>query len=151
MSGEYLEITVDKFTFKVMRGCWYSKEGVWVAATGDVLRAGVTDFVQQTNGDMAFVEVVPAVGRTVAVGQDLCSLETVKAAIGLPSPVGGIVRTINAALERSPELVNEDPYGAGWLAEIEPADWDADRARLLLPEEYLETVRGQAEYEMTRR
>lgn len=150
MSPQHIETRVGKFVFKVHRACRYSAAGVWVRSDGVALRVGLTDYVQQANGDMAFVTVAP-VGTRLAVGDELCTIETIKVAISVPSPVTGTITEVNGDLETSPELVNEDPYGVGWLAVIDPTDWPGDQARLLDAEAYTTVMRGQAEEEMGQR
>jgi len=77
----------------------------------------------------------------LAAGDELASIETIKAILSVQSPVASTVRQVNESLEESPELVNEAPYGDGWLAIVEPRDWEADRANLLGAERYLEVMR----------
>ncbi len=141
---------MDKFVFKVKNGCWYSRDGIWVQLDGELGRVGVTDFAQQTSGDVAFVEL-PAPGRTIRRGQPLGEIETVKVTFDLTSPVSGTVREVNPALEDNPERVNQDPYGEGWLAVVALSDWEADKAGLLDAEQYLEVMRDQAEEELKKR
>jgi glycine cleavage system H protein len=150
VSAEFIEVTVDKFIFRIRRDCWYSNEGVWLYRDGDRVRVGLTDFVQQSSGDMAFVTVVPA-GSSLSAGDELCTVETVKVAVSVRSPISGTVRDVNTDLDASPELVNEDPYGAGWLASIEASDWDGEVSALLDAEGYAQVMRGQAEEEMVKR
>jgi glycine cleavage system H protein len=148
---EFLELTVDKFTFRFATDRYYHPEGVWVLPEGEGrVRIGLSDFAQQSGGDVAFAEVKP-VGTAVAFGDEVASIETVKTDIVVPSPVGGTVVEVNPALEMSPEAINEDPYGEGWLAVIAATDWEADRARLLDAQAYLERVREVAEEEMRKR
>jgi len=143
---DYLETTVDKFIFRVATDRLYSPEGVWALAEGDRIRVGMTDFLQQRSGDVAFAEVRPA-GRTVASGDEVALIETVKANVEVPSPVSGAIVEVNPALALSPEVINQDPYGDGWLAIIEAADWPTDRNALLDPQAYFEVMRAQAEEE----
>ncbi len=143
---EYLETTVDKFIFKVATDRLYSADGVWALAEGDRIRVGVTDFLQQRSGDVAFAEVKPA-GTAVAAGGEVAAIETIKANVEVSSPVGGVVAEVNPAMELSPEVINQDPYGEGWLADIGASDWPADRAALLEPQAYFEVMRSQAEEE----
>lgn len=150
MPTEYLETTVDKFVFKVRPGCWYSDSGVWVQVENGLARVGLTDYRQQSSGDVAFAEVQP-VGTELRQGDDFAQIETIKVMIAVPSPVSGTIREVNEALIASPELINQDPYGDGWLALIELSDWEADRANLLAAEQYLEVMRAQAEEEMQKR
>ena len=143
---DYLETTVDKFIFKVATDRLYSAEGVWALADGNRIRVGVTDFLQQLNGDVAFAEVRPE-GTAVASGDEVAAIETIKANVSVTSPVGGTVAEVNPAMELSPEAINQDPYGEGWLAVIEAVDWPTDRAALLDPQAYFELMKGQAEEE----
>jgi glycine cleavage system H protein len=144
---EYLETTVDKFVFRVAADRLFSPDGVWVQAQGNRLRVGVTDYVQQRNGDVAFAHVKP-VGAKLAAGDELAEIETVKANVSLFLPVGGTVAEVNPSLELNPEIINESPYDKGWLALIEAADWESERATLLGPEAYLAAMRSQAEQEL---
>ena len=143
---EYLETTVDKFTFRVATDRLYTAEGVWALDAGGSVRVGVTDYVQQRSGDVAFAEVKP-VGTHLVVDEEVGSIETVKANISLGAPVAGTVVEVNGLLETAPETINTDPYGAGWLVVIEPADWGTDRARLLDPAAYFALMQGLAEKE----
>ena len=143
MGEEFLETTVDKFTFRVKRGCWYSAEGVWVQLESEKARLGLTDFLQQSSGDVAFVSVRPP-GTELKAGDELASVETMKMQIEVASPLSGTVVERNESLDVTPELVNEDPYGEGWLATIEPVAWEAERASLLSDEQYLDVMRGEA-------
>jgi glycine cleavage system H protein len=148
MPARYLETTVDKFTFRVAADRRYSQDGVWVEdlAPGRV-RVGVTDFVQQHSGDIAFAVVRPV--RTVlAAGEEFADLETVKVNLSLPLPVAGTVVEVNPALGTRPEVISEDPYGEGWLAVIEVTALETDRAALLDPPSYLSIVESQARQEV---
>lgn len=144
---EYLETTIDKFTLRVATDRLYSDEGVWAKRDGDLVRVGLSDFVQQHSGDVAFAEVKP-VGTRVAVGEELASIETIKVNISLGSPVGGEVVETNEALSTAPEAINQDPYDAGWLALVRPADWEADKSHLLEPQAYFARMKAQAEQEV---
>ena len=144
MEAEYLQATVDKFVFKAKTGCWYSESGLWVRVEDGLARVGLSDYVQQSSGDVAFAEIQPA-GTELGREDYLGEIETIKVAIDLHSPVSGTVREVNEELETSPELINQDPYGQGWLALIALSDWEADRANLLAAEQYLAVMRSQAE------
>jgi glycine cleavage system H protein len=143
---DYLETTVDKFTFKVATDRLYSREGVWALAEGNRVRIGLSDFIQQRSGDVAFAEAKP-VGTILAFGDEVASIETIKVDIALGSPVAGSVVEINPALSDAPEAINQDPYGAGWLAAIEATDWETDRAQLLDPQAYFVVMKAEAEEE----
>jgi glycine cleavage system H protein len=143
---DYLEATVDKFIFKVARDRYYTSEGVWAKPEGTRVRVGLSDFLQQRSGDVAFAEVKPA-GTSLGFGDEIAVIETIKVNVSLASPVGGVVARANPAMSTAPEAVNQDPYRAGWLADIEATDWQADRLRLLDAEAYFRLMRGQAEEE----
>jgi glycine cleavage system H protein len=146
---DYLETTVDKFIFKVATDRLYSAEGIWALPDGKRVRVGMTDFLQQLNGDVAFAEVQPE-GTAVATGDEVAAIETIKANVSVTSPVGGTVAEVNPAMELSPEAINQDPYGQGWLVVIEASDWPTDRDALLGPQAYFELMKGQAEEEAKR-
>ncbi|WP_306325075.1 glycine cleavage system protein GcvH [Streptomyces venezuelae] len=99
----------------------YTKDHEWVETTGDKrVRVGITDFAQKQLGDIVFVDV-PTVGRDVEAGDPFGDVESVKSVSELYAPVAGRVVAKNPDLESDPENVNSDPYGDGWIAEIETA------------------------------
>lgn len=144
--AETLEITVDKFIFRVLTDRFYTREGVWAQAEGNLIRIGLSDFLQQRSGDVAFAEVKPA-GTELAFGEEVAVIETIKVNIALGSPATGAVLEVNPDMELAPEAINQDPYGKGWLAVIEARDWDADQQRLLDPQTYLAKMKIEAEEE----
>jgi glycine cleavage system H protein len=146
MEPEYLQITIDKFVFRVKTGCLYDEAGVWIAmdrATG-IARVGLTDYRQQTSGDVAFVELAEP-GIHVAAGDDLAAIETIKVDMAVPAPLTGIVTAVNPALHDAPELINRSPYGEGWLVEIRPDTWP--EPGLLDAAAYLTVMTAQARSE----
>lgn len=147
---EYLEAQVDKFVFKVKRGCYYTKEGIWVQVENGVGRVGVSDFLQQKSGDVAFVNL-PELSTTFKQGKEMGSIETIKADVTINSPISGVIRETNRELEVKPELINEDPYGEGWLVLVEMSGFESDRKNLLTAEEYLTVMKSQAEEEAKKR
>ncbi|MCJ7667155.1 MAG: glycine cleavage system protein H [Anaerolineae bacterium] len=147
---EYLEAQVDKFVFKVKRGCYYTKEGIWVQVENGVGRVGVSDFLQQKSGDVAFVNLLE-LSTTLKQGKEMGSIETIKADVTINSPVSGVIRETNRELEVKPELINEDPYGEGWLVLVEMSGFESDRKNLLTAEEYLTVMKSQAEEEAKKR
>ncbi|MBC8446165.1 MAG: glycine cleavage system protein H [Chloroflexi bacterium] len=146
---EFLELTVDKFIFKVATDRYYHSEGVWALAKGNHVRIGLSDFLQQRSGDVAFVEVKPE-GTVLAFDDEVAVIETIKADVSLASPVTGRVVEVNPVMETAPEVINQDPYGEGWLAVIETSDWESDRARLLDPQAYFLVMKQEAEEEAKR-
>ena len=151
---EYLETSVDKFIFRVATDRFYHSDGVWAfwpesLGNGQV-RIGLTDYLQQLNGDVAFAHVKP-VGTKLAAGDEIAELETIKANVSLFSPVSGTVVEVNPDLDLSPEVINQEPYVKGWLAVIEATNWQADRAKLLDPQAYLAAMRAHAEEELKKK
>lgn len=141
---EYLEMTVDKFTFRVATDRLYTPQGVWVRQELDTkrVRVGVADYMQQHNGDVAFANVKPT-GTRLAAGEPFAEIETIKAMVELPAPVSGAIVEVNAALNAGPEAINQAPYEAGWLAVIEPASWDTERLKLLDASAYFAAMQAQ--------
>lgn len=141
---DYLQTTVGKFIFRVKTGCWYTGSGLWLAPDEErhVIRIGLTDFMQQSSGDIAFVEL-PDAGDRVEAGGELANIETVKVDVGLAAPCAGLIIAANEALDDLPELINQDPYGAGWLVELQPDGWPIPG--LLDPPAYLALMTAQAE------
>lgn len=144
--ADFLETTVDKFTFKVAIDRVYSEQGLWLKEQNGRVRIGLSDFVQQRNGDVAFAEIKPA-GTVIAFGDEVAVIETIKVNITFTSPVDGKIVEVNPAMNDAPETINQDPYGAGWLAEIEVTEWDTDRVALLDSQTYFKLMESQAEQE----
>jgi glycine cleavage system H protein len=146
---KYLEMTADKFTFRVATDRLYSPEGVWVLPQPDSrrVRVGLADYLQQHNGDVAFANVKP-VGTKLAAGGQFAEIETIKAMVDLHAPVGGTVVEVNAALNMSPESINQAPYEAGWLAVIEPAVWETERTKLLDAAAYFAVMQAQVQEDL---
>jgi glycine cleavage system H protein len=144
---DYLEFQVDKFVFKVAADRLYSDEGVWAKLENQNVRVGISDYLQQRSGDVAFAEIKQA-GTIVAVGDELAVIETIKVNISLTSPVAGKVIEVNPAMETAPEAINQDSYGAGWLVVIEPTEWETNLKRLLDPHAYFAKIKHEAEQEV---
>jgi glycine cleavage system H protein len=116
----------------------YTTEHEWVRRTGDgAVRVGITDFAQSALGDVVFVQL-PEVGAALTAGESFGEVESTKSVSDLYAPVSGKVVAVNGDLEGSPDLVNSDPYGAGWLVdlEVEQSDLDAVAGSLLDAEAY---------------
>lgn len=100
----------------------YTEEHNWVRVLpGGAAQVGITSYAQTQLGDIVFVEL-PKVGQALDAGQAMGVIESVKAATDLYSPLAGKVTAVNDELEASPELINEEPYGDGWMVEIQPSD-----------------------------
>lgn len=115
-NGEEYEMT------EIPKELKYTKSHEWVRQEDDgTVTVGITDHAQELLGDLVFVEP-PEVGRQVNAGEECAVVESVKAASDVYSPVSGEVVASNEALEGTPELINQSPYGEGWLMRIKPAD-----------------------------
>ena len=99
----------------------YSKDHEWVAVEGGRARIGITDYAQDALGDVVYVQV-PALGSSVAAGDSFGEVESTKSVSDIYAPVSGTVTAVNDALGTAPEALNQDPYGNGWLCEIEMSD-----------------------------
>jgi len=95
----------------------YTKEHEWLSQSGDVITMGITDFAQSALGDIVYVQL-PKVGDSVRAGAICGEVESTKSVSEIYSPVTGSVTEVNSALVSNPELLNSDPYGAGWIAKI---------------------------------
>lgn len=112
----------------------YTKEHEWIRLEGDVAYVGITDYAQEQLGDIVFVDI-PTEGETLAANEVFGTIEVVKTISDLFLPVSGEILEQNEALADQPELVNQDPYGEGWLIKIKPAA-DVDFDSLLDAEAY---------------
>jgi len=101
----------------------YTRQHEWIRSTGDMLRVGVTDYAQEALGDIVFV-TLPEVGAQVTAGEPCGEVESTKSVSDIYAPVTGTIVARNEALDASPELVNSDPYGEGWMIDIRPDEPD---------------------------
>jgi glycine cleavage system H protein len=99
----------------------YSADHEWVLVTGLVARVGITDYAQQSLGDVVYVQP-PTLGQHVVSGESVSEVESTKSVSDIYSPITGTVIAVNDRLSSNPELVNSDPYGEGWLCELEIDD-----------------------------
>jgi glycine cleavage system H protein len=143
---EYLETTVDKFIFKVATDRLYNSDGTWVKEEDGRARIGISDFVQQRSGDVAFADVQP-LGTDLIPGDLIVNIETIKINIDLASPISGTILEINPHMDEAPEVINQDPYGEGWILVVEPSHWEAEKAQLLDAQTYFEQMKLEAEQE----
>jgi len=116
----------------------YSKEHEWVRVEGDVATTGITDHAQEQLGDLVYLDL-PKVGTAVRQFEKLGEIESVKAVSDLFSPVGGKVTELNEEAVKAPELVNQDPYGRGWLVKLALSD-ASEVDKLLTAEQYEELI-----------
>ncbi|MFW5749258.1 MAG: glycine cleavage system protein GcvH [Halanaerobium sp.] len=122
----------------VKENLYYSEDHEWVREEEDCLVIGVSDFAQEELGDIVFVEL-PEVEEEFNKDDSFGVLESVKAVSDTFIPVSGRVIEVNEALLDNPELINDDPYGEGWLIKVDPAD-DSELDELLSAEEYAEFI-----------
>ena len=120
----------------------YTEDHEWARVEGEKTKAGICDYAQDQLGDIVYVEL-PQVGDTFNKGQEFGTVESVKAVAELYMPIGGTILAVNPALDDSPELVNKEPYGEGWMIEVQPVDAGEFEA-LMTKDVYLETLKGQA-------
>jgi glycine cleavage system H protein len=149
MSGEFFQEIVDKFIFRVKKGLLYTEDDIWTKIKDGEAFFGVTDFLQRRSGDVTFVEL-PKKGAMVRRGEEISSLETIKAVVALPSPLEGFIAEVNTGLNDRPELINEDPYGAAWIALISRSHPEEDQQSLLTAERYFELMKSKIKDEQKR-
>jgi len=146
MKGDFLEYQVDKFIFRVKKGYYYNWNDCWANIEGDIATVGITDYIQRQGGDVISVEL-PNVGRVIEQFEDVITMETVKAVIPVISPVGGEIIEVNKLLEESPELVNADPYGKGWIYKVRLGDRE-ELDNLENAEKYFEIMKDKIKKEL---
>lgn len=115
---------------EVKEGLRYSKEHEWIKVEGDLAIVGITDFAQNSLHEITFVEISEA-GTTLEANGECGLVESMKASSDIFTPVAGEIVEVNSALEDAPEIVNEDPYGKGWMFKIKPSNLDGDLAGLM--------------------
>lgn len=121
----------------------YTKEHEWARADADGVRVGITHFAQDSLGDIVYVDI-PAPGTSVTADQPFGEVESTKSVSDLFSPISGTIVERNADLEDAPELVNQDPYGKGWMVLIEAAD-PGEVERLLTAQQYQALVEAESQ------
>jgi glycine cleavage system H protein len=133
--------------YEVPEGLHYTREHEWVRLEGKRARIGITDYAQRNLGDVVYVEL-PEIGREVKqVGEpksremELGAVESIKAVSALYSPLSGVIKEVNSALQERPELVNASPYGEGWICMLEPSAPEAELKRLMDAKTYAEYLK----------
>jgi glycine cleavage system H protein len=144
--GEFLEATYEKFIFKVKVGYFYTQEEFWANFENGAATVGLTDFMQKAKGDVAFLETVEP-GTVVKKGDEIGKIETIKATFGIISPVSGKVAEVNPEIDASPFLINQDPYGAGWIYRLQLSDPEGDQTQLMESKEYFELMKDKVAQE----
>jgi len=144
--SEYLKTVFDKFELRVRKGYYYTEDGLWISMEEGRVRVGVSDYVQRTGGDVAFVGLVKQ-GSTIERQGEFGTLETAKTTVSLLSPMSGTVEEANGRLVEKPELVNSDPYGEGWLVTLAPRKLENELKTLMSADGYFELMLKKLETE----
>jgi glycine cleavage system H protein len=145
--NDEIKFTLDKFIFRFPRKLLYSSDGLWIMQEGRLMRIGMSDFIQQRNGDIAFATLTPA-GTELNTGDEIAGIETVKVNFSLLSPMKGRIVEVNSSLQDSPELINQAPYDKGWLVVVQPENLEEALNTLMTVEVYADLARQQAEAEL---
>ena len=147
-TSEFYELQFDKFALRVPQGYWFAGYDTWVTVQQDQALVGVTDFFATKLGDVVFV--IPAESSAFEEGDVLASLESVKATVDITCPATGTLVEFNPALNDRPELVNQDPFGDGWIAKLRLTDWEGDKMMLLSAEAYFRLMQDKVAKELAR-
>jgi len=123
-------------TFEISEDCRYLESHEWIRSDEGTARVGITDFAQDELGDVVFVEL-PAAGDELVAGEAFGVVESIKAVSDVYAPVDGTVTAVNDALFDEPELVNEDPFGEGWMLAVEV---EREPDELLSPDAYRDQI-----------
>lgn len=143
--ADYIVHKKDKFIFRVPpTGFYFTENDCWVQPVGNKARIGITDFMQQSLSDIMFV-TFPAVGATVDQFDEAGTLESGKAVFELVCPVSGKIAAVNNKVANAPELINQNPYEQGWIAEIELTNFAEEEEFLLNAEGYLKVLKKKAD------
>ena len=128
-------VKVDNY--EVPEGLYYSKDYEWAKIEGDKVRVGITDYAQKQLREVVYVEL-PGVGDTVTQNQPYGSIESVKAVSDLVAPISGTIEEVNQEVMDKPEIVNEDPYGKGWLLVVKPSNLQEELKNLMTDQQAVE-------------
>jgi glycine cleavage system H protein len=143
---EYETFQNGKFIFRVPKNpeIYFNENDCWAYVTGNRARIGVTDFVQQNLSDILYV-TPPDIGAGIDQFGEVGEIESSKSVFELVSPVSGKVISINETIEQKPELINENPYEFGWIAELELTDFESDKELLIGFDKYFEIMKKKVE------
>lgn len=143
---EYETFQKGKFIFRVPKNpeIFFNENDCWAYVIGNHARVGVTDFVQQNLSDILYV-TPPDIGSVIDQFGEVGEIESSKSVFELVSPVSGKVISINETIEQKPELINENPYELGWIAELELTDFESDKELLIGFDKYFEIMKKKVE------
>jgi glycine cleavage system H protein len=116
--------------YEVLEGLYYSKDYEWMKIEGDKVRVGITDYAQKQLREIVYVEL-PSPGTAIKQNEPYGTVESVKAVSDLVAPVSGTVLEVNTEVQSKPEILNEDPYGKGWLLIVKPSNLEAELKNLM--------------------
>lgn len=137
-------VVYEKFEFRIPKTEYFFNENdVWVRPAGSRARIGISDYMQQRLTDISYFDP-PKIGAVVEQFGEVGSVESAKAVFELVSPASGTVTAVNEEVTEAPELINEDPYGRGWLVEVELSTWEEDKELLIDGAAYAKTVEQKA-------
>lgn len=132
---------MDIAGYQIPEGLFYTKEHEWAKVVGPMVTVGITDYAAKTLNDVVYV-TFPKVNDRVKQFKSMGTVESIKAVSELYSPVSGTVTKLNLGLESHPELVNKSPYDEGWLIELKPDDFSAERKDLLDSKAYASHIKS---------
>ena len=124
----------------VPENLYYTKEHEWLKIEDDTATIGITDYAQKSLHEIVFVDL-PEIKRKVRQMEPIGTVESVKAVSEIYTPISGEIMEVNKELNEKPELVNQDPYGKGWIAKIRPENLDNEIKNLLTPQQYREYLK----------
>jgi len=127
--------------YVVPENLYYTKEHEWLKIEDDTATMGITDYAQKSLHEIVFVDL-PEIKRKVRQMEPIGTVESVKAVSEIYTPISGEIIEVNKELNEKPELVNQDPYGKGWIAKIRPEKLDEEIKNLLDPEKYREYLKA---------
>jgi glycine cleavage system H protein len=116
--------------YEVPEGLYYSKDFAWIKIEGDKVRMGITDYAQKSLREIVYAEL-PSAGAEVKQNEPYGTVESVKAVSDLVAAISGTIEEVNEEAQSKPELLNEDPYGKGWLLVVKPTNLQAELANLM--------------------
>ncbi len=137
--SEDIVVEVGKNKYVVKKDRRYTETDEWAKKENDLIRVGITDYAQKELKDIVGIEL-PDKGRTVNKGEELGAIDSVKASSPYYAPVSGEIVEVNETLMEKPELLNDDPYGEGWIIVIKPSNPE-EYEQLLTPEQYAEKIK----------
>ncbi|MEM1581580.1 MAG: glycine cleavage system protein GcvH [Candidatus Bathyarchaeia archaeon] len=126
--------------YEILEGLYYSKDWMWIKIENGKAKVGITDYAQKQMREIVFVEL-PSVGSQIKKDEPFGTLESVKSVSDLISPLTGKVAEVNSRAIESPEIINGDPYGEGWLIVVEPKNLETELATLMTFEQAVEWYR----------